>query len=120
MTGALAPAVVTLSQSGGLVAVIAALGNVYTLTLTASGWTISNPTSPQGDGQVIRVRLTQDSTGGRTVSWGTAWDWGTTGGVANSAPVLSTTASVTDILGFEWVAAASKWAYLAAAFPQGF
>jgi hypothetical protein len=33
-----------------------------------------------GDGQVIRIRLSQDSVGGRTVSWDTAYDFGSTGG----------------------------------------
>lgn len=115
MTGWLAPSVIPLSQSAGTVAVNAALGNVYTLTLTASGWAIANPTSPT-DGQVIRFRLTQDSTGGRTVTWGTAYDWGS----GNSAPALSTTANKTDVLGFEYNAGTSMWMYLAAPFPQGF
>ena len=71
-----APAAVTLSQSGGSVAVDVSQGNVFTLALAASGWTIANPANPVGDGQVIRIRLSQDSIGGRTVSWGTAYNWG--------------------------------------------
>lgn len=119
MTGWLAPAVAALTQSSGTVAVNAALGNVFTLTLTASTWTISNPTNPV-DGQVIRLRLAQDGTGSRTVSWGTAYDWGTTAGSANSAPTLTTTASKTDTVAFEYYSAISKWTYLSAPFPQGF
>lgn len=115
-----APAVVTLSQSGGSVAVNASLGNVFTLSLTASGWTIAAPTNPVSDGQVIQIRLSQDSTGGRTVSWDPAYTWGATGGTANTAPTLTTTANATDILGFEYDAALSKWCYLGAAFPQGY
>jgi len=115
-----APAVVTLSQSGGSVAVDASQGNVFALSLADSGWTIANPTSPVGDGQVIWIRLSQDSTGGRTVSWGSAYNWGATGSTANSAPTLTTTANATDILGFEYDAALSKWCYLGAAFPQGY
>jgi hypothetical protein len=119
MTGWLAPAVVALSQSGGLVAVNAALGNVFTLTLTASGWTISNPANPV-DGQVIRLRLAQDSAGSRTVSWDTAYDWGSASGSANPAPTLTSTASKTDVLAFEYVATTGRWCSLGAAFPQGY
>jgi hypothetical protein len=115
-----APAVVALSQSGGSVAINASQGNVFTLTLTASGWTIANPTEPLGDGQVIKIRLSQDSTGGRTVSWGSAYNWGSVIGTANSAPTLSVSAQGTDILSFEYVAALSQWCYLGAAFPQGY
>ena len=119
LTGATVPAVVSLSQSAGSVAVNAALGNVFALTLTASGWTIANPTNP-ADGQVIRIRLIQDGTGSRTISWGSAYDWGSTSGSGNSAPTLTTTASKVDVLGFEYDAALTKWVYLSAPFPQGF
>jgi hypothetical protein len=119
-TSGFAPAAVTLSQSGGSVAVNASQGNVFTLPLTASGWAIANPTSPVGDGQIIWIWLTQDSTGGRTVTWSSAYNWGTVDGAANSAPALSTTPHATDILGFEYDAALSQWCYLGAAFPQGY
>jgi hypothetical protein len=115
-----APAVVALSQSGGSVAINASQGNVFGLSVTASGWTIANPTNPVGDGQVIKIRLSQDSTGGRTVSWGTAYNWGSVGGSANNPPTLSTTPDGTDILSFEYVAALSQWCYAGAAFPQDY
>lgn len=119
-TSGYAPAVVPLSQSGGSVAVDASQGNVFTLSLTASGWTISNPINPVGDGQIIRIRLSQDTTGGRTVSWDTAYNWGSAGGTANKAPALSTTAGATDILGFEYVAALSQWCFTGTAVPQDY
>ncbi len=119
-TSGVAPAVVALSQSGGSVAVDASQGNAFTLALTASGWTIANPANPVGDGQVIRMRLSQDAAGGRTVSWGSAYNWGSTGGAANSAPALSTAGGGTDVLTFEYVAALSQWCFLGAAFPQGY
>jgi hypothetical protein len=115
-----APAVVTLSQSGGSVAVNASQGNIFALSLTASGWKVASPTSPVSDGQVIWIRLSQDSVGGRTVSWGNAYTWGASGGTVNSAPTLSTAANATDILGFEYDAALSKWCYVGAPFPQGY
>jgi len=114
-----APKVFTLSQSGGLVAVDASLGNVAKLALTASGWTISNPTNPV-DGDILRFRLAQDATGSRTVSWGTAYDFGSTGGTPNSAPTLSTGANKSDTIAFEYDAALTKWCYLGAPIPQGF
>jgi hypothetical protein len=120
LTGGLAPTVVTLRQAGGSVAVNASQGNVFTLSLTASGWRIASPTNPVGDGQVIRIRLSQDATGGRTVVWDAGYNWGATRGTANSAPPLTTTAHATDILGFEYVAAKSAWCFLGAAFPQAF
>jgi hypothetical protein len=105
-TGYIAPAVAALSQSAGAVAVNAALGNDFRLTLTASGWTISNP-SNSVDGQRIDFQLTQDGTGSRTVSWGTSYSFGTSG-----APTLTTTASKTDIVGFAYNATLTKWLYL--------
>jgi hypothetical protein len=96
LTGQLSPAVVTLSESGGDVALDAADGNVFRLVLTASGWTLSNPTG-YTDGQPIRVRLIQDGTGGRTLSYGSAWDFGAAG-----APTLSTAANASDYLIGEW------------------
>ena len=94
----------TLAQSGGNVAVDASLAATYDLALTASGWTISNPTNAV-DGLEITLRLAQDATGSRTVSWGTAYDFGTTPG----AVTLTTTASKVDVLKFHYVSALSKW-----------
>lgn len=98
------PKVVTLAQSGGAVAVNGALGNVFRLVLTASGWTLSNPTG-MTDGQAVRVRLVQDGTGGRTLSYGSAWDFGSAG-----APVLSTGAGKVDYIVGEWSADANAGA----------
>jgi hypothetical protein len=101
MTGWFAPKVVTLTQSSGTVAVNGALGNVFRLVLTASGWTLSNPTN-MTDGQPVRVRLIQDATGSRTISYGSAWDFGAVG-----APTLSTGAHKVDYIVGEWDADAN-------------
>ena len=61
------------------IAVNAALGNVFAVTLTASTGTLANPTNATRDGQPIRVRVIQDGTGGRTLAYGTAWDFGAAG-----------------------------------------
>ena len=109
MTGYLAPAVVALTDAA-TVLVNAALGNDFRLTLTASGHTIGAPSNPV-DGQRIDIEITQPASGGPyTVSWNAAYDFGTAG-----APVLTTTASKTDIIGFAYNAAAAKWFCLGSA-----
>lgn len=104
MAGALVPAVVALTD-GSSIAVNAALGNTFAVTLGGNR-TLANPSNP-ADGQVIRVRVTQDGSGSRTLAYGTAYDFGTAG-----SPTLSTAAAKVDILGFEYVAALAKWCYL--------
>lgn len=111
-TGYLAPAVAALTD-GATITLNAAAGNVFTVTLGGNR-TLANPTNPV-DGQIIRVRITQDATGSRTLAFGTAYDFGGAG-----APSLTTTASKVDVLAFEYNAALSKWMYLGAAVPQGF
>jgi hypothetical protein len=58
-----------LPTSGDLVLNVGALtGNV----------TIANPTGTPTDGQTMRLRLSQDATGGRTITWGSAYKFGST------------------------------------------
>jgi hypothetical protein len=103
----LAPKAVTLTfVASGTTLVDASLGNAFNLTLTASTTTLGNPSNPV-DGEVIRVRISQDATGSRTLAYGTSYDFGAAG-----APVLSTGANKVDILGFEYVASISKWCYV--------
>jgi hypothetical protein len=108
LTQFIAPAVVALTF-GATIAVNAALGNDFRLTLTASTGTISNPTGSV-DGQRIDFQIAQDATGSRTVAWGTNYDFG-----ASGAPTLSTAASKVDIIGFVYNAALGKWCYLGTA-----
>lgn len=105
MTGWLAPAAVALTF-GSSIAVNAALGNAFNLTLTASTGTLANPSNPV-DGQVIRFRVTQGTGGSFTLAYGSAYDFGATG-----TPTLSTAAGKVDVLGFEYVASIGKWCYL--------
>ncbi len=76
--------------------------NVATLTGPV---TIANPAGNPGDGQSLRVRLTQDATGGRTVTWGAAFAFGTD----VTAAMVPTTASAKCELVFVWNTAASAW-----------
>jgi hypothetical protein len=102
-TGQASPRVVSLSQSAGNVAVDASQGNDFRITLTASGWTIKTPTNPT-DGQLIMFVLTQDGTGGRTVTWDTGYSFG-----SGTPPTLSVAAGAADLVGFKYVVAKSKW-----------
>lgn len=109
--GAVMPAVVALTD-GATISVNAALGNVFTVTLGGNR-TLANPTNP-ADGQMIRLLVTQDATGTRTLSYGAAFEFST----GLPQPTLSTTAGLTDVLGFAYSAAKSKWLLLA--FVNGF
>jgi hypothetical protein len=103
-----APAVNALAF-GSSIAVNAALGNDFRLTLTASTGTLANPANPV-DGQEIKVQVTQGTGGSFTLAYGTAYDFGAAG-----APALSTAAGKVDILRWVYNAALSKWCYLGAA-----
>jgi hypothetical protein len=106
----IAAGVVGLSFVGsGTTLVNAALGNAFSLTLTASTTTLGNP-SNSVDGQVIKFRITQGSGGSYTLSYDTAYDFGAAG-----HPTLSTSAGKVDILEFEYVGSLSKWCYLGSA-----
>jgi hypothetical protein len=72
---------------GSTIAVNAALSNNFTLTLTASGHTVSNPTNGLA-GQWLDFLVTGAS---NTVSWGTAYSWAN-----GSAPTL-TASGATEI-----------------------
>lgn len=103
--GAIVPAVVTLTDAA-TIAVDASLGNLFRVTLGGDR-TLGNPVNGV-DGQLIRVEVTQDGTGSRHLSYGTAYDFGSSG-----APTLSTAAGKRDELLFGYDAAASKWDCLA-------
>lgn len=108
MTGPLSPGVVALSQVSGTVAVNAAAGNAFGLTLSGSSWTIATPANPVGDGQVIRFRFTQGAVAPPyPVVWGSGYDFG-----SGTFPTLSTVAGKVDIIGYEYVASISRWCYV--------
>lgn len=82
----------TLSASGSSVAWDMTSGYNAKLTLTASTWTVSAPTNIK-TGVTYSLQLIQDATGSRTISWNAAFNWGAAG-----TPVLTTTASKTDLV----------------------
>jgi len=63
--------------------------NNFTLTL-GTNVTLANPSNLTA-GQSGSLFLVQDSSGSRTVTWGSYWDW-----AGGTAPTLTTTANAVD------------------------
>jgi hypothetical protein len=87
--------------SGGNASIDASTGNVFAIAATTA-FTLANPTNPT-DGQVIHLRITQDATGSRVMTLGTAWSAGP------NTITLSTTANKIDHLVAMYHSGASKW-----------
>ena len=84
----------TLSDSSGTINWDIASGAVATVTLTAAGRTLANPTNLRVGTYILHVL--QDGSGSRTItSWGTAYKF-----PAGVKPTFSTAASSHDILSF--------------------
>lgn len=62
--------------------------------------TLANPTN-LADGDVLNLRIVQDATGSRTLSYGTKYKW-----AGGTAPVLTTTANAVDFLSCQYDASA--------------
>jgi hypothetical protein len=81
-------------NSGAAIALDFNNGNNQLLTLTATcTLTLSNPVT----GSVYIIRLKQDATGSRFVTWPGTVDWGSAG-----APTLTTTAERSDLIALYW------------------
>jgi hypothetical protein len=106
LAGPLAETPVALAD-GPAIAVNAALGNVFTVTLGGNR-TLSNPVNPV-PGQRLTFRVTQDGTGSRTLSYGTAYNFGS--GIPS--PTLTTTAGEWDYLGFIYNEVTTNWDFIA-------
>lgn len=109
--GGVAPAVVQLTDAA-TIAVNASLGNDFRVTVGGNR-TMGNPSSPT-DGQQIIFQITQGTGGPFTISWGSSYEFS----AGLPQPTLSTTAGLTDLLGFIYYAATDTW--LLAAFLNGF
>src|ERR1700730_9802791 len=68
-------------------------GNIFTVTLTGNA-TLANPSNLVA-GQCGQIFITQDSTGSRTLAYGSEWKF-----PGGTFPTLTTTAGATDILSF--------------------
>lgn len=89
------------------IAVNAALGNVFRVTLGGNR-TLGNPTNSL-NGQRIIVEVIQDGTGSRTLAYDTNYAFSTD----LPEPVLTTTAGAHDFLGFVYNSTSGKWYCLA-------
>lgn len=97
MVAKLLQAVNTLSYAS-TVTIDASTGNYFEITLTGNV-TFANPTNAV-DGQEITIQVTQDATGSRIATWGTAFTgW----------QILSTAASAVDYVVARYRSAASAW-----------
>jgi len=82
------------------------LYSTYEIAALTGNITINNPTGMTPvDGQQLSIRLLQDGTGGRTITWDTQFQFGTTFASAAITTLLNQSFHVF----FEWVASASKW-----------
>jgi hypothetical protein len=88
---------------GSTISANAALGNAFTVTLTGNA-TMANPTNPIA-GQKIVYELTQDSTGSRVITWGSAFLFSND----TPQPVLSTTPNLIDYIAFMYSATSTTW-----------
>lgn len=109
-TGAVAPGEAGVAD-GASITIDANAGNLFRVTLGGN-----RPLQvPAGglDGQVIRLEVTQDSTGNRTLSFAAGYDFGTAGPVT-----LSTAPGKRDVLLFSRNVPAGTWDVLA--FAAGY
>lgn len=93
---------VTLTDAASI-ATDASQSNQFRVTLGGNR-TLANPTNGT-DGQVVMWSVTQDATGGRTLTMDTKFRFGTD----ITSVTLSTTAGKTDRIGAQYVASVDKW-----------
>ena len=98
---------IDVSVSGAAATVNLSLGTVFALDLDASittgNFTWSNPAA-SGLVSSFTLVVTQDGTGGFSIAWPSAVDWG-----AATAPTLSTAANAVDVFVFFTVNNGSVW-----------
>lgn len=104
--GAVVHSYVTLTDAA-TIAVNAALGNNFKVTLTASR-NMGAPSNP-ADGQIIKFRIIQGGTGSYLITWNAVFDFTTT----VPAPTLQTAVAKEDYAIFEYSSTAVKWRALA-------
>lgn len=99
---------VTLTD-GANIATDASLSNNFRVTLGGNR-TLDNPTN-LADGMTLNWVIVQDATGSRTLTFGSAFDWG-----GGAAPFLSTAANAIDMVSAYYDATSGK---LLASFRRG-
>ena len=95
---------VVTANSGTTYTIDLSEGNVFNITLTNNcAFTFANPPASGTAGSFTLI-LTQDATGGRTVTWPGAVEW--LGGVV---PAITATADRADIFTFVTINAGTRW-----------
>lgn len=93
-----------LTNSSGTVAINCALGDYFTLALSANFTSMTFSNLPgSGKAQTIMVRITQDATGSRTATWPSSFKW------SGGAPALSTGANKVDVLALTTFDQGTTW-----------
>lgn len=105
LTGPTTTAPVALADAA-TIAVNAGLGNLFRVTITANR-TLGSPTGGT-DGQVIRVEVAQNATGGWTLGYGAKY----LGSDDLPLPAIAAGPSKRTVLTFEFDQAADKWLLL--------
>lgn len=95
------PVAVTFSATA--MTVNCALSNVFTTTFTANVTTAPTISNPR-NGQTINWVITQDATGGRTMTWPTSFKWPTGISIA-----LSTGANAVDVVTATYLSSTGFW-----------
>jgi Concanavalin A-like lectin/glucanases superfamily len=93
---------VVVSPVAGVATIDCALSNVFELTLTVATTELANPANML-NGQTINIHLRQDATGGRLMTFGTAWTF-----VNGIDPVMSADPLAVDLLSCQWDATSAK------------
>jgi hypothetical protein len=89
-------------NAGGTTTVDCSRSNVHIILMSGGNTTlaVSNPTN----GQTINVRITQDGTGSRTITWPAAFKW-----PGGTVPVLSTAINAVDLLVATYLSDTGNW-----------
>jgi len=96
--------VVTNSTATGAVSINVQNGNIYNLTLTGNVvFTFTNPAAAT-ESTTIVLRITQDGTGSRTITWPASVRW-----PSGTAPTLTTTAGAYSKLVFDTIDGGTTW-----------
>ena len=91
-------------SSGSSVAVTTASGNIWTITLSSATVTISLTGSGNSVAEALTLYLTQDGTGGRTVSWPGSVTW-----LSGSAPAINPTPGGLTVIVLETLNGGTTW-----------
>jgi hypothetical protein len=108
LVSSISPSVVNLGSVSGTINTAVASGQIFDLTLAGSGL-LANPTGG-ADGQTLRWRISQDSSGNRALSFGNKFRIPST---ATTPLPISSGSGVMDILAATYDSGRDKWDVIA-------